>query len=69
MSAPRRLYTLAQLAAAHGMTRSAAQAWARRADFPAPDAMIGPASGWELGTFQAWAREHRPDLLEGRDRR
>ena len=62
---PRRVYSLAELGARCGCTRSAAQGWARRPDFPAPDVQLGVAYGWEWPTFVAWAAEHRPDLLGG----
>lgn len=60
-----RYYTLAEVAAAYGYTRSAAQGWARRPDFPAPDVQLGAAYGWAWETFESWAAEHRPDLLGG----
>lgn len=60
-----RYYTLAELGARCGCTRSAAQGWTRRPDFPPPDVQLGVAYGWSWPTFVAWAGEHRPDLLDG----
>lgn len=60
-----RYHTLAELGQRCGCTRSAAQGWARRPDFPAPDVQLGAAHGWAWETFESWAAEHRPDLLGG----
>lgn len=58
-----RYYTLAEVAAAYGYTRSAAQAWTRRGDFPEPRVIVGNTPGWALEDVAHWAARYRPDIL------
>ena len=58
-----RYYTLAEVAAAYGYTRSAAQAWTRRGDFPEPRVIVGNTPGWALEDVAQWAARYRPDIL------
>ena len=58
-----RYHTLAEVARAYGYTRSAAQAWARRDDFPAPRVTVGNTPGWALEDVNQWAARYRPDIL------
>lgn len=58
-----RYHTLAEVAAAYGYTRSAAQAWSRRDDFPDPRVIVGNTPGWSLEDVNQWAARYRPDIL------